>query len=121
MADEANLLGVMIPAGVQRAIQREPVRGRFLEFLAADFGGQGIIAGEGPGIVTVNGSPAVRPIRIYDRETGEIVARTQSAADGTYSVPGLSTARRYMVVVIDSAEVHNAAVQDMVTPELPDP
>lgn len=49
------------------------------------------IGGDSPdGLVLSGGAPAVRTVRLYDMETGELVAETISAADGTYAFTGLS-------------------------------
>ena len=51
------------------------------------------LAGDAPdGLVLSNGSPAVRPVRVYHRGTGELIAEVTSAADGTWQVAGLSDA-----------------------------
>lgn len=76
------------------------------------FRGTGYIAGT----VTVEGVPAARPVRVYDRETGVLVAETQSAADGTYLVDNLAGGREYIVLAVDTARVHNAVVQDRIVP-----
>lgn len=74
--------------------------------------GTGYIAGT----VTVEGVPASRPVRVYDRETGVLVAETTSAADGSYLVDGLAGNREYVVLAVDTARVHNAVVQDRIVP-----
>lgn len=49
------------------------------------------IGGDSPnGLVLSGGAPAARTVRLYDMKTGELVAETISAADGTYSFSGLS-------------------------------
>lgn len=49
------------------------------------------IGGDSPsGLVTLNGAPVARTVRLYDMETGELVAETTSAGDGTYSFPQLA-------------------------------
>lgn len=56
--------------------------------------GAGRVAGDAPdGLVRVSGAPASRPVWVLDHATGYVVARTVSAADGTWSVVGLSTTR----------------------------
>ena len=63
--------------------------------------------------------------RIYllDRETGEQVGRTVSAQDGSYSFENLrAIPEGFLLVAIDNgpkAEGLNAAVADLITPELP--
>lgn len=49
------------------------------------------IGGDSPnGLVLSGGAPAARTVRLYDMETGVLVAETTSASDGTYTFTGLS-------------------------------
>ncbi len=51
------------------------------------------LAGDAPsGLVLSDGDPVVRPIRVYHRETGELIAEVQSNSDGTWQVANLSNA-----------------------------
>lgn len=60
--------------------------------------GSGYIAGETPdGLVMFNGSPAVRTLDLFDRETRIAVASTTSASDGTYRFNGVSVTRVFDV------------------------
>lgn len=58
------------------------------------------IGGDSPdGLVLVGAAPAAREVRLFDRETGVLVATTTSASDGTYSFAGLSArAQGYDVI-----------------------
>lgn len=78
----------------------------------SDLYGDGRISGT----VTIAGVPASKKVRCYDVASGQYVAETRSAADGTYSVPNLSVSRRYLLVAHDDAELYNAAVADLVEP-----
>lgn len=49
------------------------------------------IGGDSPdGLVLAGGAPAARTVRLYDMETGVMVAETTSAGDGTYAFTDLS-------------------------------
>lgn len=91
------------------------------------FGGDGVIGGIAPGIVTVDTVPASRTIRLYDRGrandqtdigTGVLVRQTRSASDGTYLFANLSRARKFKVVFIDDEGDKNGEIVDMVVPVL---
>lgn len=61
--------------------------------------GSGFLAGEFPGgITTVDGVPGPAQIRVLHRATGEVVAETTSAFDGTWRVDGLNPNMRFDVV-----------------------
>ena len=83
------------------------------------FAGSARIAGDPPGIVTIDGAPAAARVRVYDRTSGALVTETISAADGTYEIPGISASRQYYVVALDLAAEHNAAIADGITPVEP--
>ena len=56
------------------------------------------------GTVTVSGSPASRWVMIVERRTLEVIAVTQSAADGTWQIDHLDGAsERYVAVALDAA------------------
>ncbi len=78
--------------------------------------GQGRIAGDSPGLVTVEGSPAQCQVRLIDRKSGVLRASTWSASDGTYEFVYLDLGRLYTVYAIDPAHQHNAAIEDLITP-----
>lgn len=63
------------------------------------------IGGDSPnGLVLSGGAPAARKVRLYDMETGELVAETISAADGTYAFTGLSARPEgYAVWIVGAA------------------
>lgn len=56
------------------------------------------------GTVTVSGSPASRWVMIVERRTLEVIAVTQSAADGTWQIDHLDGASElYVAVALDAA------------------
>ena len=63
------------------------------------------IGGDSPnGLVLSGGAPAARTVRLYDMETGELVAETVSESSGTYSFTGLSArAQGYAVWIVGAA------------------
>ncbi|MCK5770944.1 hypothetical protein [Algiphilus sp.] len=82
--------------------------------------GKGFIAGQGSGVLTIDGTPAVGEVWLYERvpNSGKLIARTQSRSDGTYAIEFIPPERRYMVVGTDPDGVHNAVVADRITPAL---
>ncbi len=69
-----------------------------------DFTGPGFFAGEAPdGLTTIAGIPTSASVRVYWRDPADpdapdvLVASTQSAADGTWQIVGLSPSLRYVV------------------------
>jgi len=83
------------------------------------FAGGGIIAGNSPGLVTVAGAPAARAVHLRDAQTHRLVARTFSAADGTYRFESLNPDRRYYLVAFDHARRFNAVIRDGIQPVVP--
>ena len=79
-------------------------------------GGLGFIAGQDPGLVTVAGSPARRPVYLFEKTGMRLVDTQYSGADGTYRFDGLSTDRRFVVVAFDTEEQFNAVIRDNITP-----
>lgn len=83
--------------------------------------GNGFLAGSFPsGLVTVEGAPAQAEVRVLWRPQsgvfgdGVLVAVTQSAADGTWIVPGLNTAMRFDVIARHAG--FNDVIMSDVTP-----
>lgn len=62
-------------------------------------------------------------VRLYDRDSGLLVASTRSAADGSYVFSNLpNRPEEYTLVAIDNdpkIDALNAAVADLITPEIP--
>jgi len=80
--------------------------------------GKGRIAGVSPAIVTVNGIPAARDVTVVHRRTQRVVARTVSAADGSYEFPYLDQSQKFTVYAWDRFGVHNGVIVDNVSPAL---
>lgn len=82
--------------------------------------GTGTLGGTSPnGIATDNGTPTVATIRVHLRDPGQpydgyVVARTESASDGTWSVTGLDITKRYDVIGQLAGE--NDVIMSDVTP-----
>jgi len=75
-------------------------------------GGSKPIAGK----VTVNDNPDSRMVRLFDLRSARLLRVTWSAADGTYSFPGMDPNRDYFVVGHDYTKTFNAVIQDRVRP-----
>lgn len=71
------------------------------------------------GTVTESGIPGAYPVRLYDRQTGRLLAETQSAANGDYAFSSLvNRLNGYFTVAHDYGNNPlNAAIADLVTPE----
>lgn len=88
-------------------------RGTAPQALVAGHRGAGYVAGT----VTVSGAVASRLVRLYDRATGQLVAETTSAADGTYRFDDVAPELACFVLAFDDpAHTYNAAVADLITP-----
>lgn len=63
------------------------------------------IGGDSPdGLVLSGGAPAARTVRLYDMETGELVAETASNGAGVYAFGGLSDrAEGYAIWIVGAA------------------
>lgn len=72
------------------------------------------------GLVQINGVTSSIPqkIRLYSRNTGQLIDQVISKADGTYEFLRVDTTpgREYEVVGIDGTRTYNAVIQDMVKP-----
>lgn len=106
-------------AYVSRPVYGGPRRDRQIdgiEIRDVQWGGNCYIAGEGPdGIVTIDGVPAQRIVRLVDRKTGIAVRQVMSNADGTYRFDNLRGDRLWMVIGIDHLGTENAVIADLVT------
>lgn len=59
--------------------------------------------------------PGAYPVKVYDREMGNLYASTTSGADGAYSVNKLWTSREYYVMALDnSSPIQRSAIVDKV-------
>jgi len=79
-------------------------------------GGLGFIAGQDPGLVTVAGAAARRPVYLFEKTGMRLVATQYSGEDGTYRFDGLSTEKRFVVVAFDTEQQFNAVIRDNITP-----
>lgn len=79
--------------------------------------GAGYIAGEPPGLVTVNGVPAAREIELRHRAARVVIATTFSAADGTYRIDGVDPAQEFGIIGRDWAGIYNDTITARVRPE----
>lgn len=82
--------------------------------------GPGIIAGQAPGLVTIDGEPAACEVRLVYRFSGKTVERKASQADGTYLFSGLTLIpEAWQLIAIDPGRTHNAVIADLLTAVLP--
>lgn len=88
----------------------------FLRGGTTSFGGRGYVAGESPGLVTVAGVAASRPVCAFERESSQLCGWTTSAADGSWRIDGLSIDREFYIVAFDTSGQFNAVIRDRVTP-----
>lgn len=76
-------------------------------------------AGTGAGtisdVVTIDGQPVVRRVRAFSQTSGALLAETWSAADGTYTLRGLSPGWPVTVIADDHTGVYNSVVAAWVT------
>ena len=99
---------VLFPvAGAVRGKVRPPLVGP-----AEVFRGTGYLAG----VVTVESAVASRPVRLYERASGVLVAETRSGTDGAYRFDGIAADREYLVLAYDDTNIHNAAPADRISP-----
>lgn len=67
------------------------------------------------GTVSVEGQPAVRRPRLYARVSGQYVAETHSAEDGSFEFTGMPQGR-YYVLAIDPTLEFEAVTADNIEP-----
>lgn len=69
------------------------------------------------GFVYENGVAVARTVRIYRRDTGEMIGSTVSASDGSYYLPLGYTSEVYVIAIdADGAPLLNAVISDYVVP-----
>lgn len=78
--------------------------------------GNGFIAGQDPGIVTVGGVPGRRRIDLYDKQTGRRVQSTVSDNNGGYRFENLNPDRRFFIIAFDHELRFNAVIRDNIRP-----
>lgn len=66
------------------------------------------------GHITEDGLPAIKRLRLYDKETGQLIAQTYSLADGSYRFDDVSVNNTYYIVAFDEdgSPIKNAKVID---------
>lgn len=130
MSNDVYGLGAGAFVGVVRIAPKAEGAFALLSENLERYSGDGLIAGISPGLLTVDGVPASRTIRVYDRGpagdstnlgTGVLVRQVQSAPDGSYLIPNLSVGRKFTVMAVDDEGIHNAVVADMIVPVIPAP
>ena len=87
-----------------------------LTFPGRRFTGNGFIAGESPGIVTVASAPAQRKVVLMEKSSLIVAATQVSAANGTYRFSRIDENRRYVVMAFDHQLQFNAVIRDNITP-----
>lgn len=83
--------------------------------------GRGYIAGEGEGLLYVEGLPERRKILLFRKNRNGItlVATTWSQADGSYAFKHLNHQLKYMVVGVDHLGDYDPDAVDFIQPVLP--
>ena len=80
---------------------------------------QGFIAGNGNGIVTVDGKPGQKRIVIFERtHTFPCLRQTWSNSDGSYLLPWLDVSKIYTVMAVDDKEKYEPVVWDFIKPAI---
>lgn len=70
------------------------------------------------GVITENGSPVMRYVRLFDKASGTLVRTGRSQSDGYYLFTGLKANNEWFVVSHDTENrAFNAVIQDMVRTE----
>lgn len=69
------------------------------------------------GTIRVDGSPAARRVRLFQRHTGRLVRQTMSGSDGAYEFADLAHQEYFVVADDDPQATFNAAIADRVVPE----
>lgn len=80
--------------------------------------GKAYIAGEGLGIVSINGRAAAREILCLDNDTKAVLYKTWSHADGSYLIPGLDKDKLYVVIAFDYKGDYEPVAYDRIAPHI---
>ena len=83
------------------------------------YSGDGFIAGESPGLVTVAGIPAKRQIFLYLRlpnELPKLMDVVWSNTDGTYKFDMLNRELKFMLIAVDYQQQYEPIAWDYITP-----
>ena len=79
----------------------------------------GFIAGNGNGIVTVDGKPSQKRIIVFERiHAFPCMRQTWSNADGSYLIPWLDVSKIYTVMAVDDKEKYEPDVWDYIKPAI---
>lgn len=91
-----------------------------IPLLITPAGGTGLYDGTASisGVVTENGLPVVRYVRLFDKVSGTLVRVTRSKLDGSYLFTGLKAGNEWFVVSHDTENrAYNAVIQDLIRTE----
>ena len=91
-----------------------------LPLLAIPAAGTGVYDGTASisGVVTENGLPVVRYVRLFDKVSAALVRVTRSNASGAYVFTGLRPDNEWFVVSHDTENrAYNAVIQDLIRTE----
>lgn len=64
------------------------------------------------------GVPQAMKVRLYDRETGHLIAEKMSAANGVVEFDYLDSTKYYTLIALDGESTYNASVLDLKRPEI---
>ena len=78
--------------------------------------GRAYIAGEGNGLVTVNGQPAARQVVALEQDTLAVARRVWSTPSGRYVLYDLDPAKQYVVLGVDWRGEYEPVAWDRITP-----
>lgn len=96
---------------ISTTIKTLPIHG------GGEYFGNGVIAGDGSGIVTVAGNPAARPVYLFDAQTMTLLKIRHSNADGHYIFRALNENKKYLVMVRDDKKAYEPFAWDWVSPD----
>ena len=65
-------------------------------------------------VKNINGSPLIRTVRLYNRNSGALIATTTSATDGTYLFTISNAGEFYVVCIADEADTFKSQIHDKV-------
>lgn len=83
----------------------------------SDWNGPGYIAGEAPGLVTVDSAPAARHVFALDRLSKRVAGAAFSLPDGTFRIDFLNPDREFDVIARDYTGTYNDVIVSRVKPE----
>jgi len=83
----------------------------------SEFNGPGYVAGETPGLVTVNSVPSARFVFATHRKSHKVAASAFSNADGTYRLEFLNPDLEYDIIGRDWSGTYNDVIVSRVRPK----